>query len=228
MTDAFSYKDAKNWGKKYPQCNGKNQSPIMVIAESGGDYFQRIDKRLKLTDFQTLPTKMTIKNTGHTVEIEAEWPGKLPRLTGGPLHGNYVFEKATFLWAPKPTLDSAQEPEHFFDELEKNLHKVQSINSTAVTPPMRLTSLVDDSSPHFLFYKGSLDYPPCSESVTWFTYIPTIYVRSKLVNEFRKIKLAEGDVTNVRPVQPGLPLGKIQCNWYILGFPDVRSSTGTG
>ncbi|XP_033213822.1 carbonic anhydrase-related protein-like [Belonocnema kinseyi] len=251
-TNTFSYKEAKNWGKQYPECNGKHQSPV-IYTPIGQEGFPNISKILRLTDFQKLPKKLTMKNNGHTVEMKADWNGKPPSCTGGPLHGNYVFEKATFHWAPKKWAEevdaTAQEedsflydiymemhlffyrtdlksfekaqkqkgglavfkmafqsrflnPEHLFDNLEKKLHKVQSPNSTTEITPFRLLSHFDDLYTPFIFYEGSLDYPPCLESVTWFIYETGTAIKESLVKEFRKIKLANGDVSNVRPTQP--------------------------
>ncbi|XP_033213821.1 carbonic anhydrase 7-like [Belonocnema kinseyi] len=197
---AFSYKDAKNWGKKYHECNGPNQSPISFAPSSGPEGYPEIKEEMRLTDFNTSPKKMSIKNTGHTVEIKADWNGKRPSCTGGPLHGNYVFEKATFHWAKKPT--GFPNTKHWLDDFSETLHKIRSPNSTAEIKPFPLLNDFDNAYTSFLFYEGSLDYPPCSESVTWFIVEYPIHVIDSVLNEFKKIKLSEGDVSNVRPTQP--------------------------
>ncbi|XP_033213813.1 carbonic anhydrase 6-like [Belonocnema kinseyi] len=92
--------------------------------------------------------------------------------------------------------------DHVFDNLVKNLHKVQSPNSTAVIRAIPIfESILNKSQPPFDYYKGSLDYPPCSESVIWIEFQPNYPTNKNLVNAFRKIKLAEEDVSNVRPYQ---------------------------
>ncbi|XP_033213826.1 carbonic anhydrase 7-like [Belonocnema kinseyi] len=189
--DAYSYKDAKNWGKKYSQCKGKHQSPI-TLKDDGPKYFPDHKKMLRLADFDKFPKKLSITNTGHTVEMKADWSGKPPSVTGGPLNGTYVFEKVTFHWAPKKS--GYSNPERIFDNLERSLHKVQSLNSTAEVPPFRVASILENSA--FLFYEGSLDYPPCSESVSWI-----LYESSYPITDGLKIKLSDGDVSNVRPPQ---------------------------
>ncbi|XP_033213838.1 carbonic anhydrase 7-like [Belonocnema kinseyi] len=198
--NAFNYKDAKNWGEKYPKCNGKNQSPIdMKSYPIIPREFPKGLKKLKLTDFDKLPTKVSIKNTGHTVELRADYSGKPPKISSGNLHGIYVFEKITFHWAKKrvgPVMDGVT-----FDDLANNLKKVESINSTTDIPPFVITGAVDPV-PAYLFYKGSLDYPPCSESVTWFLYDSEVFITADLLNGLRKVKLSEGDVSNFRPAQP--------------------------
>ncbi|XP_033213823.1 carbonic anhydrase 7-like [Belonocnema kinseyi] len=167
---------------------------------SGLNVVPLIEEDLKLKHFNKSPKKMSIKNTGHTVEIKADWNGKAPSCTGGPLHGNYVFEKATFHWAKKPT--GFVFPIEWLDDLSKTLHKVQSPNSTAEIKPFPLLNDFDKDYSSFIFYEGSLDYPPCSESVTWFIVEVAYQVIDSVVKEFKKIKLAEGDVSNVRPMQP--------------------------
>ncbi|XP_033213811.1 carbonic anhydrase 1-like [Belonocnema kinseyi] len=182
--DAFSYKDAKNWVKKYPECYGKHQSPVIIDARM--KVVEHIDEQLTPTNFNKTPKKMTIKNTGHTVELKADWTGEPPKIKGGPLVGNYVFDKITFHWAQKewsegigvndePTMiememhlffykedlksfENAQSKkdglaafkvsfktglgdhdDDLFGNLEKNLRKVQSQNSTAA---------IDTPDPH--------------------------------------------------------------------------------
>ncbi|XP_033213825.1 carbonic anhydrase 14-like [Belonocnema kinseyi] len=196
---AFSYKEAKNWGKKYPQCNGEFQSPISFVEPIAGQGFPEINEPLKRTDFDQLPKKITMKNTGHTVEIKAEWSGKPPRFTGGPLHSEYVFEKATFHWTQKK---SGMGPgPSYYDIIEKNVHKVESINSSAVIPSFPIASIFNDKRQRFLFYEGSLEYPPCYESVTWFEDNIFSPISDALLRGFRKVKLAEGDLSNIRPLQ---------------------------
>ncbi|XP_033213833.1 carbonic anhydrase 6-like [Belonocnema kinseyi] len=99
--NAFSYKDAKNWGQKYPQCKGKNQSPITIKPPGVMGFPDFKKKPLKLTDFKKTPEKLTIRNNGHTVEMKADWTGEPPSCSGGPLRGKYVFGKATFHWDQK-------------------------------------------------------------------------------------------------------------------------------
>ncbi|XP_033213834.1 carbonic anhydrase 6-like [Belonocnema kinseyi] len=213
--NAFSYKNAKNWGKKYSKCNGKNQSPIFIKSPSVMGFPDWKKTPLKLTNFEKSPKKLTIKNTGHTVEMTAEWTGDAPSCSGGPLRGKYVFGKATFLWDPKgwshseelvpmerqdmemhmffyrtdlKSFDKAESkkgglavfslefssrydnPENFLDKFEGSLHKVRSLKSTANVPPFPLANYIKNMSSMvpFTFYEGSLDYPPCSESVAWF------------------------------------------------------------
>ncbi|XP_033223471.1 carbonic anhydrase 1-like isoform X1 [Belonocnema kinseyi] len=217
-----------------------------------GEYLT-LKEKMKFTDFHKLPTRVIMKNTGRTVELKGDWSGKPPMFTGGPLRGNYVFEKISFRWAPKEWTEAINydpqykfidmqymdmhlyfykenlksfekaesqkdglaafklkilflEEDPLFKDLEKNIHKVQSkINSTVELHPIPLASFavtdVSQESLQFLFYKGSIDYPPCSESVTWFEPDFGGSISESLLNEFRKVKLEGGDVSNVRPPQ---------------------------
>ncbi|XP_033213817.1 carbonic anhydrase 1-like [Belonocnema kinseyi] len=198
--NAWSYKDAKNWGKKYPKCNGKNQSPI-ILKTPGLKGFPGYKKTLTFADFEYFPDTSTIKNTGHAVEITGDWSGKPPSCTGGPLNGKYVFEKATFHWAPKKS--GGDYPEVYFDAVEEISHKVRSPNSTADLAPVCIKGILEDMTrkASFFFYEGSLDYPPCSESVSWFIVDYCGPITKGLINGLKKIKLAEGDTSNVRPPQ---------------------------
>ncbi|XP_033223470.1 carbonic anhydrase 1-like [Belonocnema kinseyi] len=267
-TSTFTFKDAKNWGKHYPGCNGKLQSPMADDAKKMIGDSQTIENKLIFTDSEKLPTKIIMKNTGRTVELKGVWAGKPPKLSGGPLKGTYVFEKIDFRWAPKEWTEVINvDPQfksiymqymnmhvYFYKEdlksfkkaetqkdglaafklhmeflegvlllkdLEKNIHKVQSINSTAELHPIPLASFAyrdgSEGSSQSLFYKGSLDYPPCSESVTWFEPVLGVSISEGLLNGFRKIKLEGGDVSNVRPLQPinKRPIKWVTSNkWY--------------
>ncbi|XP_033212430.1 carbonic anhydrase 14-like [Belonocnema kinseyi] len=195
--DAYSYKDAKNWGQKYEQCNGKRQSPIFTRPQIISPYPHL--EGLTHINFNKLPTNMTIKNTGRAVELRARWSGNPPEVTGGPLHAKYLFDKITFHWAEKPS--EYDVPLKVFDNLEKNLHKVRSRNAVTDIPPFDLNKTIDNRVVPFVFYEGSLDYPPCMESVTWFVDDDGSSIHKNLVNELRKIKLDEGDVSNIRPTQ---------------------------
>ncbi|XP_033223473.1 carbonic anhydrase 1-like isoform X2 [Belonocnema kinseyi] len=213
-----------------------------------GEYLT-LKEKMKFTDFHKLPTRVIMKNTGRTVELKGDWSGKPPMFTGGPLRGNYVFEKISFRWAPKEWTESINyDPQYkfidmqhmemhiyfykedfksfekaelqkdglaafklrimflqfdpWYEDLEKMMPKVQSINSTAELKPIPLASFAEKEGSQYLFYQGSLDYPPCSESVTWFEPTFGVSISKNLLNEFRKVKLEGGDVSNVRPPQP--------------------------
>ncbi|XP_033221001.1 carbonic anhydrase 1-like [Belonocnema kinseyi] len=95
-----------------------------------------------------------------------------------------------------------EDPDYSFDKLEGELSKVESINSTSTIGSFPLAKYVDqDWIKEYLFYKGSLDYPPCDESVTWFIYEPNIQISPELLSGFGKIKLEGEDSTNIRPPQ---------------------------
>ncbi|XP_033215444.1 putative carbonic anhydrase 3 [Belonocnema kinseyi] len=254
-TNAWNYKDAKKWGNKYKKCKGRHQSPIL-LNPAGSPPFSNFKKTIRLTDFNKLPDKLTIKNTGRTVEMKAEWTGEAPKCYGGPLDGKYVFEKVTFHWAQKKWIAFEASPnaeqdrmtydmemkmffykehlksfekaeskkgglvvfsmgltvfregygiaEPLFDNLEKKINKVRSPNSTAEITPFRFASIFDKPSRMlpFYYYEGSLDYPPCSESVSWFIMDSNTGIADSLIRKVRTIKLAEEDKSNVRPPQP--------------------------
>ncbi|XP_033215009.1 carbonic anhydrase-like [Belonocnema kinseyi] len=246
----YSYNDVQNWGDTFSKCKGRNQSPIIFNGRIGPG--SPDDKNnMKFMDITKFPTRMTIKNTGHTVVIRPEWSGKAPELAGGPLNGTYVFEKITFHWTKeqdkmgsehmnyeftKPawadmemhmifyrkdlnTFHKAESADEgltiisfmlvtgnkyegtMLKELEESLDKVQSINSTSEIRSFASSSLFTLPPNPFIFYKGSLDYPPCSESVAWLLCQVHIPISKALLTSFRNIKFSNGDVSNVRPLQ---------------------------
>ncbi|XP_033213807.1 putative carbonic anhydrase 3 [Belonocnema kinseyi] len=92
-------------------------------------------------------------------------------------------------------------PVDLLDSLEGILDKVQSPNSTAEITSTALVNILSNNVPPLAFYEGSLEYPPCSESVIWFINDSENSVSGDQLNAFRKIKLANDDVSNVRPAQ---------------------------
>ncbi|XP_065073518.1 carbonic anhydrase 1-like [Ochlerotatus camptorhynchus] len=50
-------------------------------------------------NYEKLPNKIKLSNTGETVILSAKWPGKEPPyLEGGPLEGKYMFSQLHFHW----------------------------------------------------------------------------------------------------------------------------------
>lgn len=55
---------------------------------------------------------------------------------------------------------------------------------------------------NFIFYRGSLTTPPCSESVIWIVALNPIPIHNDEMLEFRKLKSSEGSmIQNFRPIQ---------------------------
>lgn len=55
---------------------------------------------------------------------------------------------------------------------------------------------------NFIFYRGSLTTPPCTESVTWIVALNPIPIHNAELLEFRNLKSSEGSmIQNFRPIQ---------------------------
>lgn len=50
------------------------------------------------TNYEKLPKKMKITNTGQTLVLSAKWHSERPYITGGSLNGKYVFSQLHFHW----------------------------------------------------------------------------------------------------------------------------------
>lgn len=55
---------------------------------------------------------------------------------------------------------------------------------------------------NFIFYRGSLTTPPCTESVIWIVALNPIPIHNEEMLEFRNLKSSEGSmIQNFRPTQ---------------------------
>ncbi|XP_059490330.1 carbonic anhydrase 2-like isoform X1 [Neocloeon triangulifer] len=91
------YNGPSVWSLEYPICGGNHQSPIDL---SSGSMQRATGTPLRWsTTYWHTPDNMTLRNSGHTVELHANWgSAKAPQLSGGPLRAPYTFWQMHFHW----------------------------------------------------------------------------------------------------------------------------------
>lgn len=96
-----------HWGSMFTTCAGNRQSPINIETLN---VKQEYWKPLRLKNYEAHPTRMRVKNNGHSAQVEIDAP-VAPRVSGGGLKGDYIFAQFHFHWGSDSTLGS----EHTID-----------------------------------------------------------------------------------------------------------------
>lgn len=102
---SFSYEGENgpdHWAEEYQTCAGKFQSPIDIEEHL---VTQVRLPPLRFHGFRRDPTASTLTNNGHTVMLQVNMT-KMASVTGGPLHGNYVFTQLHFHWGNNDSVGS--------------------------------------------------------------------------------------------------------------------------
>lgn len=89
----WGYDDPMNWGKSFPSCNGKAQSPVHIKA-SNAKYVSNLGK-IDLTGYKT-KTNYDIVNNGHTIQLNI---GYRATAKNGGLPGVYKALQFHFHWS---------------------------------------------------------------------------------------------------------------------------------
>lgn len=96
-----------NWGSLYEFCAGKAQSPINIET---GNVRTEFWKPFEFRNYGQPPTRMRIKNNGHSAVVEMDG-ASAPRVSQGGLRGEYIFAQFHFHWGG----DSSMGSEHTID-----------------------------------------------------------------------------------------------------------------
>lgn len=97
----------RHWGTMFRTCAGNRQSPINIETANVKTEFW---KPLRFKNYDDPPTRMRVKNNGHSAQVEID-AASAPRVTDGGLKGDYIFAQFHFHWGA----DSALGSEHTID-----------------------------------------------------------------------------------------------------------------
>ncbi|XP_069169750.1 carbonic anhydrase 2 isoform X1 [Procambarus clarkii] len=97
----------RHWGSLFSTCAGKRQSPINIETANVKTEFW---KPLKFKNYDDPPSRMRIKNNGHSAQVEMD-AAAAPRFSEGGLRGEYIFAQFHFHWGA----DSSMGSEHTID-----------------------------------------------------------------------------------------------------------------
>ncbi|XP_063417000.1 carbonic anhydrase 7-like [Mytilus trossulus] len=92
------------WPREYRTCGGRRQSPIDIQTSQ-----IVVDERLGRFDLSDLNMinniRLTLKNNGHTVEVDVEGRNNLA-VVGGGLPGSYLVKQFHFHWGSQDSRGS--------------------------------------------------------------------------------------------------------------------------
>ncbi|XP_043478899.1 carbonic anhydrase 6-like [Leptopilina heterotoma] len=95
---SFDYNFPNEWANDGNICNGRGQSPIDINITN--IVRNRVDNKIKLSNYWEVPSEMTLTNNGHSVQVSAKWPnGLIPSISGGLRKNQYVFDSLHFHWS---------------------------------------------------------------------------------------------------------------------------------
>ncbi|XP_059479271.1 carbonic anhydrase 2-like [Neocloeon triangulifer] len=90
------------WSKSFQTCAGKYQSPIDIEEHKVTKVSM---KPMRYHGFADKPLSSTVSNNGHTVMLQLKTEEPLA-VSGGPLHGHYLFQQLHFHWGHNDSVGS--------------------------------------------------------------------------------------------------------------------------
>uniref|UniRef100_A0A8C1QR33 Si:ch211-173d10.4 n=1 Tax=Cyprinus carpio TaxID=7962 RepID=A0A8C1QR33_CYPCA len=191
----FKENSLPHWGKHYPKCNGRKQSPINIDT-------QKVVKNqelgsVDLINFSLPHTMKMLKNNGHT-GVES---GIKPTLfRGGGLKHKYTALQFHFHWGGKDlvnhpgsehSLNGHRSPLEVRDKACKIKSDLNDSTAAKVQDGFAVMGFFIPFSMHQLLkgvdlskyyrYNGSLTTPPCDEAVVWTIFKDPIRISKDLV-----------------------------------------------
>lgn len=201
----------EHWGKTFPDCNGKSQSPIDIVVADAAE------KNLPAISFDYSQVPVQVVNNGHTIKADYVNDSKIE--VGGQVFKLLQFH---FHTPSENTVDGKFYPMEahlvhqdandklgvvgvMFEEGAFNpvVEKIWRYMPAKANSKMLANDTVDANgmlpeNKEYYSFEGSLTTPPCSEGVKWMVLKTPITASAEQIRKFeRTMKHA-----NNRPVQP--------------------------
>ncbi|XP_044732511.1 carbonic anhydrase 2-like [Chrysoperla carnea] len=92
--------EPSQWHLMYPGCGAKRQSPINIIDNRIRQFPYHSEKPFNFENYFLMPNSVTLKNTGHSVELKFNYsdPSTRPFIEHGGLKYRYVLDQLHFHW----------------------------------------------------------------------------------------------------------------------------------
>ncbi|KAG8185857.1 hypothetical protein JTE90_004399 [Oedothorax gibbosus] len=220
--EPWSYNGRRNapraWGKTYPECNNRMQSPINIqLADVQKHPYL---KHLEFKNYDESVRSAQVLNNGHSARIT---PNDGVVRTISVNNDTYSLIQLHFHWGSRYNVGAehlfnskgyAMEA-HFvhgnrhghyavvgvlykesffnnagFNAISKELPQIKFKNETTqLRSPLNLTKLLPRLPLRFYRYNGSFTTPPCTEEVIWSVARDVVRIGSKQLEELRSLFL---------------------------------------
>eukprot|EP00927_Polykrikos_kofoidii_P045077 TRINITY_DN3893_c0_g1_i3.p1 TRINITY_DN3893_c0_g1~~TRINITY_DN3893_c0_g1_i3.p1 ORF type:complete len:316 (-),score=50.61 TRINITY_DN3893_c0_g1_i3:116-1063(-) len=215
----WSYAATDEWGRTYPNANGKTQSPIDITNPVSSDESIDFSRQLKLAPL----TGRKIANNGYNEQVNGNFgslelpDGRYDALqfhlhfpsehsfsnahAAGEMHVVFGERDGTGIAVLALLLDvgDVETQVAFFSNLGFGKELPSNGSSKAIADAVNLSVFDTTFSGKFYHYVGSLTTPPCTEGVHWYVFGHRVFVSDVQVDSFKKLF---PDPENNRPTQP--------------------------